>query len=140
MTQPQAPWSIDDLVSGQRWLLHNDTGVVGRAKQLHPKGTYVSPLGDGKPLSEAALELDTNDVFVIRPDAFTPLSEREVGLVEGVSTMVSSAITIAIRQAAAAKINLPVASLLILSVLKMHERSLDLEARKALALQGTEHG
>jgi hypothetical protein len=133
-----APWSVEELAERQAFLLHNETGVVGRAKRLYPANEYKGE--NGRLVELPVLELDTGDTFVVRPEAFTPLSDREVALVEGATKMLTSVITVCMRQSKAARIELPVAALLVLSCFRMQERALELESRRVAAQEKKEQG
>jgi hypothetical protein len=128
-------WGVQDLVDKQAWLLHNKTGVIGRARKLYERGEYVGP--NARAVDECrVLELDTGDAFLVSEDAFTPLAKREVELVEKLGEMFSAAITVGVRMAGAMRIPLPFAAMLVLGCLRLQERALELEARKAAAASG----
>ncbi len=129
--EERANWGVQDLVDRQAWLLHNKTGVIGRARKLYERGEYVGP--NARAVDNRVLELDTGDAFVASADAFTPLAEREVELIEKLGEMFSAAITVGVRMAGAMKIPLPFAAMLVLSCLRLQERALELEARKVAA-------
>lgn len=102
---------------------------MARAARYYEPGEHLGE--NGAPVEIPVIELETGDRLGVHgPDTFVPLSEREVQLVEGASSMLTSTITIVLRQANALKIKLPNAALLLLGVLKVSLRSLDLESRK----------
>lgn len=95
-----APWSIEELVEKRGLVLHNETQTLGRAVAYFD-GVDRRSLGlDGKEVPAPVLQLDTGDTFVVKPYAFTPLSDREAAFVGNLQSMVRDAAMIAIGVAA----------------------------------------
>ena len=132
MSGDKPAWSIDELVQRRAFLLHPETGTVGEAAKLHAPGDYVSPLNK-QPVNALVLEFASGDTFVVKgPDTFVPLTDPEQLAYVALVRMLSSAVEIAGRGAAAAKVPMDIFGVLAGSALRQQEQAV---ARSVLDAQ-----
>jgi hypothetical protein len=129
---PPPPLSIEEMVERKTVLMHHETGTIGRAVKFFDGVSAIHRGLDGNPVKAPVIELDTGDVFFVGPDAFTPLSPREVEMWTSLTSMVNDAVTIGIRGANAARIPLAAAAAIAGAVLRVQGRILEAAALKEM--------
>ena len=83
------------------WVMHNDTGAIGRVRTMHRPGSYVSPI-NGQPVHSDVVELDDGNAFLLNPgyeNAWSPLLERDVAFVAWVNDRVRDIVVEAVGKA-----------------------------------------
>jgi hypothetical protein len=125
-------WSIEDLVLREAWLLHNEQGVVGQAKEFFDgvKKIWVSPV-NGNAVSAPVLLLSTGDAFVVSATAFTPLSEKEGQVCAKAQELIAGSVKICAVMARLIDVPLDVFATLMSAQLRVQERQLRLAADDA---------
>ena len=97
-------WSVDEMVRDKAWLMHVETGTIGRAETFHGHGEFVSPT-NGKPVEGPVMTFDTGDSFVVTGDALVPLTDVEVAVYEASVKMLTAMMQITMGLANAAGIS-----------------------------------
>jgi hypothetical protein len=128
MMNDRAAWSVSELAERGGYVIHEETGTVGRAKRMwsgDDGDAWVSPV-NGQSVKAPVLELQTGDAFVLKDaDTFTPLTAKEVEVFEGLQQMVTHATTIAGGLAAASGVPLEQFARLGAAVLRAQQLALE---------------
>ena len=122
----KVPWSVSELAEQGGYVIHEPTGTVGRATKLWtgvPGDRWRSPAND-RDVEAPVLQLDTGDAFLLKEDAFTPLTRKESDLFEKMQGALTSAMTVGGHLAAAAQIPLEQFVRLGVAALKIQQRAL----------------
>ena len=144
MMNDRAAWSVSELAERGGYVIHEETGTVGRAKRMwsgDDGDAWVSPVNgqslgpdplwhasppNGQSVKAPVLELQTGDAFVLKDaDTFTPLTAKEVEVFEGLQQMVTHATTIAGSLAAASGVPLEQFARLGAAVLRAQQLALE---------------
>lgn len=109
------------------WVIHRDTGTLGKVKYLHAPGEYTSPI-NGKPVPNDIVELDGGHTFLRYKSEWDYLTSEDVAFLNQFSEATKGLIAGAGSRAAMLKLPAARAAAAIRYVLERQARKLPLYA------------